>query len=417
MAAAGKHAGLAVDFSDMSLFADGPPHALFDRLRREAPVSWSDAPAAWPAGEGAGYWNLVRAKDIADVVRDAETFSSWQGGITIPSDAVGSLEAVRAMMIGKDPPEHTRQRKVVTAAFTPKRIGDLEPAIRANVARAIDSVIRQGRCDFVEAIAGPLPMNMIADLLGVPECDRGRLFRWTESIVGFNDAQVQAELSTADALEEAASYLTALDRERQRCPADDLITVIGRAEVDGERLAADQRAGLFIQLFAAGVDTTRSTLALGIEALIRFPEQRQRLLEHPELLPLAVEEINRWTSVVLYMRRTAVRDAQIGGQRIAAGEAVVCWHAAANRDPELFDEPDRFDIGRQQCPHQAFGGAGRHFCLGASLARLELQVAFGEILRRLPDLELDGPLERSPANWLQSVKRMPVKFTPGRPAA
>lgn len=404
-----------VDFTDTSLFASGPPYDVFERLRRESPLTWSDAPSHWPVDEGRGWWNLVRAQDIADVIRDAETFSSWQGGITIPSSAVGSLESVRAMMIGKDPPEHTRQRKVVTSAFTPKRVADLETSIRANVTRAIDAVIHQGQCDFVESIAGPLPMNMVADLLGVPAADRPHLFRWTDAIFGFNDPAAQAELSVIEALAQATDYMVQLDRERQRCPADDLVSTIARAEVDGDRLAVDQRAGLFIQLFAAGVDTTRSTLALGMEALIRHPEQRRRLLEDPSLIARGVEEINRWTSVVMYMRRTATRDVEIGNQQIRAGEAVVCWHASANRDPDAIADPARFDVARTHCPHQAFGGAGRHFCLGAGLARLELQVAFSELLRRMPDLVLDGPLERSPANWLQSVRRMPVRFSPAAP--
>lgn len=402
----------APDFTDMRLFAEGPPWALFEELRQRAPVSWSAAPPDWPTEEGEGYWNLVRADDIAAVVGDAETFSSWRGGITIPSSAVGSLDAVRAMMIGKDPPEHTAQRGIVMSAFMPKRINDLEEKVRANVKRAIDAVIERGTCDLVADISAPLPMAMVADLLGVPEADRARLFRWTDAIVGFNNPD--APLSSADAMVEATAYMMELDRERQRVPADDLITVIGQAEVDGERLPLEQRAGLFIHLFAAGVDTTRATLALGMEALVRHPEQRRRLAADPGLIASAIEEINRWTSVVLYMRRTATRDTEIGGRRIREGEAVVCWQAAANRDPGVFDNPYRFDLGRSANRHMAFGGRGRHSCLGASLARLELRVAFLELLRRMPDLELDGPPQREATNWLQSVKSMPVRFTPGR---
>jgi cytochrome P450 len=407
-------ADVDIDFSDMTLFADGPPYELFAKMRSSAPVCWSSAPAGWPEFEGPGYWNLTRAADIAHVSRHPELFSSWACGVTFPGDAVGGLDAIRAMMIGKDHPEHTSQRKVVTSVFTPRRVNALEPVMRERIGALIDGVIEDGECDFVTDIAGPLPMQMVADLLGVPEEDRPRLFRWTDSIVAFHDEQLQAELPAAVAVAQASEYLMGLDADRLRRPKDDLITVIGTAEVDGERLAPDQRAGLFIQLFAAGVDTTRATLALGIEALAQHPDQRRTLLSDPGLLPGAIEEINRWTSVVQYMRRTAVVDTEIDGQAVRAGDGVVMWHAAANRDPALFDDPDEFDVRRIRCPHQAFGAGGRHHCLGAPLARLELTVAFEEILRRMPDVELTGPLRRLTGNWLQSVASMPVAYTPGR---
>ncbi len=403
-----------IDFSDMSLFVDGPPYELFREMRERAPVCWSSAPAGWPDFEGPGYWSLTRARDIVQVSRHPEVFSSWAAGVTFPGDAVGGLDAIRAMMIGKDHPEHTNQRKVVTSVFTRARVQALEPVMRERVGRLIDEVIERGECDFVADIAGPLPMQMVADLLGVPEEDRARLFRWTDSIVAGGDVALQAELPAERAIAEAAEYLTELDAHRRRYPADDLITVIGNAEVDGQRLAADQRAGLFIQLFAAGVDTTRATLALGVQALTEHPDQRAALLaDLPGLLPTALEEINRWTSVVQYMRRTAVVDTEIGGQPVRAGDGVVMWHAAANRDPAAFDSPEAFDVRRVRCPHQAFGAGGRHHCLGAPLARLELQVAFTEILTRMPDIELTAPIRRLTGNWLQSVVSMPVGFTPG----
>lgn len=400
-----------VDFTDIRLFMEGPPFSVFERLRKECPVSWSVSPPDWPASEGAGYWNLVRAIDIAETMRDAERFSSWQGGVTIPTYVLGSLEAVRSMMIGKDPPEHTGRRKIVMSAFTPRRIADLEHSVRNRVRKTINDVIETGRCDFVASIAAVLPMMMIADLLGIPDEDRSNISRWTDALFSFNDPH--SPLSPVDALQQATEYMIKLDEERQRTPKDDLITVIGKAEIDGERLPVEERAGLFIQLFAAGVDTTRATLALGTEALIKHPEQRQLLIEQPDLIPRAVEEINRWVSTGMYLRRTATIDTDVGGQTIRKGEAVVCWQAAGNRDPERFSEPYRFDVSRVDNPHMAFGGGGRHQCLGSSLARLEVKIALEQMLRRMPDLALDGPLIRNPTNWTQSVKSMPVCFSPG----
>jgi cholest-4-en-3-one 26-monooxygenase len=405
-----------IDFSDMSLFTAGPPYQLFREMRGSAPVCWSSAPPGWPDWEVPGYWNLTRAADIAAVAKSGELFSSWERGVTIPGDAVGGLDAIRAMMIGKDHPEHTSQRKVVMSVFTQRRVQSLAAVMRRRITALIDDVVERGECDFVADIAGPLPMHMVADLLGVPEEDRSRLFRWTDSIVGFHDAELQAELPAATAIEQATAYLTELDEDRRRNPKDDLVTVIGKAEVDGERLAQDQRAGLFIQLFAAGVDTTRATLALGVQALAGHPDQRRRLVADLTRLPRAIEEINRWASVVQYMRRTATRDTEIAGQPIAAGDGIVLWHASANRDPAFVDDPDTFDIDRDRCPHQAFGGGGRHHCLGAPLARLELTVAFEEILTRLPDIELAGPVRRLTGNWLQSLASMPVTFSPGHRA-
>ncbi|MDV6247213.1 cytochrome P450 [Rhodococcus opacus] len=400
------------DFTDPELFSEGPPLELFRSLREAGP-SWSPTPDDWPDEEGPGYWNITRAEEIAQVSHDDQTFSSWERGFLLRSDEMVPLELIRTMMIGKDAPDHTQMRGIVSRAFTPLRVKRLEPVLRTRLNQLIDAVIETGECDLVENVARPYTCHVIADLLGVPLADRDLLFGWTDAILNYNDPEVAAKGSGEEAMIEATSYMLRLIAERENDPRDDLVTALGRAEFEGERMPIDMQAGLFIQLFVAGLDTTRNTIAFGMHALIDHPDQRQVLLDEPELIQTAIEEILRWTNVVMYMRRTALKDTEIGGNRISQGDSVAMWYSSGSRDPELVEDPDKFDVRRTQCPHQAFGGGGRHFCLGSSLARLELRIAFEELLRRMPDMELDGQPTRVRTNFIQGYKSMPVRFTPG----
>jgi cytochrome P450 len=400
-----------IDFTDPDVFRDGPPLDILGRLRETGPT-WSTTPADWPEVEGPGYWNVTRAVEIAQVSHDDDTFSSWERGFLLRSDEMVPLELVRTMMIGKDAPDHTRMRGIVSRAFTPARVNRLEPVIRARINQLIDDVSQAGECDLIDDILRPYTCQVIADLLGVPVADRDRLFAWTDAILNYNDPELAANGTGEQAMVDATSYLLTLIAQRETDPRDDLITALGRAEFEGHRMPVDMQAGLFIQLFVAGLDTTRSTIGFGMHALMEHPDQRKILLDAPDLIGNAVEEILRWTTVVMYMRRTARKDTEIGGTMISRGDSVAMWYSSGSRDPELVTEPDRFDVRRPRCPHHAFGGGGRHFCLGSSLARLELRVAFEELLRRLPDMRLNGQPTRVRTNFIQGYKRMPVRFSP-----
>ncbi len=400
---------------DLDTFADGPPHELFRRMRDEAPVMWEPAPQDWPQIDQPGFWNVTRAEDVAKVSKDPATFSSWLGGFTMRTDEVLPLDLQRSVMIGKDGAEHVRMRSTVNKAFTPWRVRGLEKEVRAGVAASIDTALAAETCDLVADLAGPLATRTVTDLLGVPEGDREQLNRWTDAFLNADD-EVAGGMRGDVALQQSAAYLMALLLERESHPADDLITALGQATYDGEPMPREEQVGVFSQLFAAGIDSTKSTIGNGILTLLGHPEQLALLRADPSLVPSAAEEILRWTPPFTHMRRTATRDVGLGGQTISEGDSVVVWLPSSNRDPRAIDRADVFDIARttQRCPHHAFGGGGRHFCLGAGLARLELTIFFEELLARTDAIELAGPPERIRSCFVDGFKHLPVVLTPAR---
>ncbi|EHN12904.1 putative cytochrome P450 hydroxylase [Patulibacter medicamentivorans] len=400
---------------DPETFADGPPHALFARMREDAPVMWTTAPAWWPEEDQPGFWNVTRAEDVERVSKDPETFSSALGGFTMRAGEVGSIEVQRSVMIGKDGAEHSRMRGTVNKAFTPWRVRDLEDELRARVAELIEAVAGAGRCDLAADLAGPLANATVCGLLGVPEEDREQLNRWTDAFLSSDD-EVAGGMSGDEAMLASAQYLAGLMQQRRDQPADDLITALGVATYEGRPMPADEQVGVFSQLFAAGIDSTKGTICNGVLTLLEHPEQLALLREDASLIPGAVEEILRWTPAFTHQRRTATRDVELGGQAIRAGDSVVVWLQSSSRDPRAIDDPDRFDVtrGRKRCPHHAFGGGGRHFCLGAGLARLELTVFFEELLARVDDLRLAGTPERIRSGFVDGFKHVPLTFTPVR---
>jgi cholest-4-en-3-one 26-monooxygenase len=392
------------------MFQRAEQDEVFARLRREAPVSWQDHP------HGRGFWSVVQHGDVVTVNRDAMLFSSELGSISLlgPDERANGLGADTrgTMMIASDPPRHTRYRRLVNSGFTPRTMKAIERSLAGRATRIIDLVIEKGSCDFVTDVAAELPLQAIAEIMGVPQEDRGRLFDWSNRMVGLDDPEYATTDGTV-ASAELYAYVNDLARQRRADPRDDIVTLLVNAEIDGDSLSEVEFDMFMLLLTLAGNETTRNSTSWGMRALIENPEQYARLRDQPELIDSAVEEILRWASPVLHFRRTATADTELHGQRIARGDKVVMWHISANRDEQVFSEPFRFDITRTPNNHVSFGGGGPHHCLGAYLARMQLRLMIGEIVARIPDMQLAGEPELLRSNVLRGVKHMPVVFTPG----
>ena len=396
-----------IDLLDPDAFRAGRHHEWFRVLRREDPVHWHDEP------DGPGFWNVTRHADLVATNRDAAAFSSAEG-TNIP-DLDETSAGARDLMLNMDPPRHTRYRLLVNRGFTPRVIGKLEVALAERTTRIVDAVSERGACEFVTDVAAELPLQAIADLMGVPQHDRTKLFEWSNRLIGFDDPEFQGSREAGlAAAAEMYLYANELAAARRAEPRDDIVTTLLQSEIDGEQLSEEEFDMFFLLLAVAGNETTRNATAWGMQALIEHPDEYAKLAEDPARhLDTAVEEILRWATPVLHFRRTATVDTQIGGQPIAAGDKVVMWHISANRDEQVFDDPFRFDIERTPNDHIAFGGGGPHFCLGANLARLELRLIFRELVTRIPDMSLAGDVDVLRSNFIGGIKRMPVRFTPG----
>jgi cholest-4-en-3-one 26-monooxygenase len=310
-----------------------------------------------------------------------------------------------------DPPRHTRYRLLVNKGFTPRMIGLLEAGLREKCRIIVDNVIDQGECDFVIDIASELPLQAIAELMGVPSEDRYKLFDWTNRMIGIDDPEFEGDRESAgEAAAELYMYANSLAAEKRGKPLEDIISKLLGAELDGDQLTETEFDMFFMLLAVAGNETTRNATAHGMKALLDNPEQLARLQADRSLLDRSIEEIVRWATPVLHFRRTAVEDYQLGDTLIRKGDKVVIWHISANRDETVFEDPYRFDVARSPNDHIGFGGGGPHFCLGANLARMELRLIFTEILDRLPNMQLNGETEYLRSNFIGGMKHMPVKF-------
>ncbi len=399
----------SIDLISPASFANGQPHDQFRWLRRNAPVYWHPEP------RGSGFWAVTRYDDVQAVGRDPETFSSYAGGIMLPDADEAGLAGARHMMLYMDPPRHTRYRLLVNRGFTRSRAQTLRPRIERLAAQIVDTVIERGECDLVSDVAGRLPSYFIADLMGIPLEDGFRLYELTEKMHAAPGAYPAEEQAAASG--EMLQYARGVAAEKRTHPGDDLATQLLNAELDGERLSDDDFMWFFLLLINAGGDTTRNLVAGGMHYLFEFPEERRRLQADLDgLLDSAVEEMLRYVSPVVHMRRTATRDTVLHGQAIRAGEKVVMFYGAANRDEAVFPEPERFDVARRPNEQIAFGGGGPHFCLGAHVARIEIAAMVREILTRLPDIERAGPTEWLPSNFISGPRLLPVRFTPGSAA-
>jgi cytochrome P450 len=400
----------AIDLMDLLDFrnyeAEGQPHGLFRWLRRSEPVYRHRELG------GPGFWAVTRYADVTAVSRDPVTYSSALGGIMIADARPEELAGARNMMLYMDPPRHVRYRKLVKGPFTPIAAERLQPRIAELAAEIVDEVIERGECDFVSDVAGELPSYVIAALMGIPLEDGRRLYLLTEKMHS-DPAIVSLEERTA-AMQEMLRYARDIAEKKRKQRGEDLASVLVDAAVDGERLSAEEFEYFFLLLVNAGGDTTRNLLAGGLEVLFRNPAERHRLERDLErLLPTAVEEMLRYVSPVVHMRRTATRDTALGGRRIAAGDKVVMFYGSANRDEDVFPDPDRFDVGRTPNEHVAFGAGGPHYCLGAYIARVEATAMLREVLTRMAGLEPAGPVERLASIFIAGPRRMPVRFRPG----
>jgi cytochrome P450 len=396
--------------SDLALWRDGPPHDLFRRLRSECPVHWTSGIPEYP-GEP-GYWSVTRPEDIHAVSRDWRTYSSERGGIT--SVGVFPLELIRSMFIGMDPPRHDRLKMLFQAGFTPRRIADHEPRIRAIVADVFDRLDGRERCDLVSDVAQPVVSRVIGSFMGIAAEDDAEWARLMNSALAVADPDMSpggVDTLLGDDIPELFARCRRLIAERRERPTHDLTSVLVHAEVEGQKLEEQEIVmGVFL-LMAAGNDSTKATYCSGMRALLEHPDQRALLLEDPTLIPNAVEEALRMFPAFAHFARTATRDTELAGQPIHEGEKVVMWYASSGRDESRYEDPDRFDV-RRNPEHQAFGAGGRHFCLGTALARLELRVLFEQTLARYPSMELDGEPTWVASTFVNQLKTLPVRLGP-----
>ncbi|OBF12175.1 cytochrome [Mycobacterium sp. ACS4054] len=394
-------------------FRDG----AFATLRREAPLSF------WPAIEmegfeaGEGYWSLTKHDDVHFASRHPEIFSSTPN-ITVNDNAPEIAEYFGSMIV-LDDPRHQRLRSIVSRAFTPKVVARIEASVRERARRLVSALITNhpnGEADLVTELAGPLPLQIICDMMGIPEEDHQRIFHWTNVILGFGDPDLTTDFDEFLKISmDIGAYASALAEDRRLNHHDDLTTSLVEAEVDGERLTSAEIASFFILLVVAGNETTRNAISHGVLALSRYPDEREKWWANfDRLAPTAVEEIVRWASPVVYMRRTLTRDFKLSGTKLAERDKAVLWYNSANRDESTFDNPWLFDVSRSPNPHFGFGGGGAHFCLGANLARREIRVVFDELRREIPDIVAVDEPARLLSQFIHGIKTLPVAWTPPR---
>jgi cholest-4-en-3-one 26-monooxygenase len=397
-----------VNLADPGNFVASVPHEMFEVLRRDAPVWFHPG-----TDEVEGFWCIVKHADLVELSRDYGHASSALGGITLHDASAEDLELQRQMMLMMDPPNHTKLRLLVNKGFTPRMIGRLDEHIRDIAKAIVDEVASRGECDFVVEVAAQLPLRVIVEMMGVPDADRPKIFEWTNRLIGSEDPEYNVSRDEAiGAATEMFMYSTELAAEKRKNPGDDIISTLLQAEVEGNRLT-DTEFNLFFQLLAvAGNETTRNLISNGMNFMFEHPDQWAKLVDDRSLLPGAIDEMLRYASPVMYMRRTAPEDFELRGQTIREGEKMALWYISANRDEDVFEDPQRFDVTRSPNEYVAFGGGGPHFCLGANLAKLEIRVMFEELLNRLPDIARAGDIQRLRSNFINGIKHMPVKFTP-----
>lgn len=393
--------------------------AVFAALRKKRPVAWQKELDDRFFEPGPGFWAIAKHRDIEFISRDPRTFCSGKGATSIADMPPEMLEFF-GNLINTDDPRHMHLRKLVAPGFTPAALRKVELPVQKSAARIIEKIADKGEGDFVKDIAAPFPIQVICDLMGIPESLHQYVFDVTNKILGASDPEYVTEgedriLALLEAGRSLQNLMNDMREERLKKPTDDLTSLLVHAEIDGERLTAAELCSFFVLTVVAGNETTRTAIAQGMHALSQFPEQRaiwQK--DYDTIAPTAVEEIVRWGSPVLHMRRTATCDTEVGGQAIKKGDKLVLWYSSGNRDEDVFENPFQFDVRRSPNDHVGFGAPGPHFCLGAHLARREINIIFKEIFKRMPDIEVCGEPRYLHSNFINGIKELPVKWTPGR---
>jgi cholest-4-en-3-one 26-monooxygenase len=397
-----------MDLTDPGLIQQGVPMDELDRLRASQPVWWNPQPPGYGFDDG-GFWLLTRHADVREVSINSEMFSSWANGAIIrfaegmPREAI---EMQRVMILNQDPPDHTKLRRIVNRGFTPRAIRMIEDALTARAERIATEAAAAGSGDFVTQVACELPLQAIAELLGVPQEDRKKLFDWSNQMISYDDPEYEIDPEVAST--GLINYAMALGSERATDPRDDIVTKLVTADLEDRGLTPDEFAFFVLILSVAGNETTRNAITHGMMGFFQFPDQWERYkAERPAT---TADEVVRWATPVVIFQRTALKDTTIGGVDIREGQRVGLCYSAANNDPEVFDDPYRFDIGRDPNPHLGFGGGGPHYCLGANLARMEINLMFNAIAEHMPGITQTGPARRLRSGWLNGIKELPVRY-------
>lgn len=402
-------AGFDLTDPDINLIAI--PHEEFAALRRTAPISWIEQPPEARAGMGGGtgYWAVTKHADVAAVSKNSDVFSSYENGAIIRLPATTEREAVemtRVVIINQDAPAHTFTRRIISRGFTPRAVAALEDVMRDRADRVVHEAVAEGGGNFVEQVAAELPLETIMELLGIPEGDRRKLFQWTNEMTASDDPDFTGDPQMASY--EVLAYSMQLAAERMDNPRDDIVTKLLAADKEGRGLTEDEFGFFVIALSVAGNETTRNAISHGMNAFFDYPEQWELWKrERPETM---VDEVIRWATPVTSFQRTALEDVELGDVQICAGQRVGLFYASANHDEDVFTDPFTFDITRSPNPHLAFGGHGAHYCIGASLARMEIKLIFEALADLAPGITRTGPAQRLRSGWLNGIKALPVSY-------
>ncbi|MEU8899786.1 cytochrome P450 [Nocardia sp. NPDC048505] len=403
------------DFTDPALWEIRNPTAEFAELRRTAPVWWNPQTDEQSGGfRDGGYWVVTKHEDIKEISRNAELFSAQEKGsiIRLPGQVTADqIEVTRALLVNMDPPKHTKIRRIISRGFSPRAVAGLRAALAERATAIVRAARAAGQGDFVEQVACELPLQAIAELLGVPQEDRRKLFEWSNQMLNYDDPEY-GDATTTDASTNASveilGYAWQMAEQRRTRPLDDIVSQLVHADLEGEALGSDEFGFFVILLAVAGNETTRNAITHGMKAFIDHPEQWE--LYKRERPRTAVDEVVRWATPVTAFQRTATADTELGGQRIRRGQRVGLFYSSANFDEEAFERPFEFDILRDPNPHLAFGGTGAHFCVGANLARLEIDLMFNAIADAMPDLSQVSEPERLRSGWINGIKHWQVRY-------